>query len=96
VNTLQRASVASLALASVADARSQIARSISLSSDGVVVKHTWTKYSERMVAMGEVNENTDHRYEVILSSLKLSVFLVTLVAHITDIRITPLGALVVG
>lgn len=43
--------------------------------------------------MGEVKENTDHRYEVILSESLLSVFIV---AHITDIRITPLGALVVG
>lgn len=42
MNTLRRASVASSALASVADARSQIARSISLSSDGVAVKLSWT------------------------------------------------------
>jgi len=91
VNTLRRALVASLALASVADARSQIAN-ISLSSDGGVVKRTWTKDLERRVAMSEVKENTDRRHEVTVM-FKLSIFLV---ARITDIRITPLGTLGVG
>jgi len=94
VNTLRRASVTSLALASVADARSQIAN-ISLSSDGGVVKRTWTKDLERRVAMSEVKENTDRRHEV---TVMLSIFLVGggVVARIADIRTTPLGALVVG
>jgi hypothetical protein len=92
VNTLERVSVASLALASVADARSQIAR---MSSDGVVVKDTWTTDLERRAAISEVKENTDHGREIMLSA---RVVLVNLVAHwhITVIRITPSGALVVG
>jgi hypothetical protein len=64
VNTSERDSVASSALASVADARSQIVRR---SSDGVVVKDTWTTDLERRVAMSEVKENTDHGREVMLS-----------------------------
>lgn len=88
MNTLRRASVASSALASVADACSQIARSISLSSDGVAVKSSWTEDSERRVTMSKVKENTDHRHEVMLFGFP--------VAHITDVRITLSGALVVG
>jgi hypothetical protein len=90
LNTLQRASVASLALTSVADARSQIGR---MSSDSVIVKLTWTKDLERRVAMSEVKENTDHGREVTLSVLVLD--LVTH-WHNTVTRITPSGTPIVG
>jgi len=61
-------SVASSALASVVDAGSQIARSISLSSSR--------------------SEVLDRRHEVMLPA-----FFIT---HVTDVRVTSSGALVVG
>ena len=88
MNTLRRPSVASSALASLADARSQIARRISLSSDGDAVKYSWTDDSERRETKSKVKENTNRRYEVMLSDFP--------VAHITDVRITLPGVLVVG